>query len=54
MFESKEDLKIEEAKKLLVFLGMPKEQQNERSALTILALFNIGPIDSYDNTIENS
>ena len=49
MFESKEDLKIEEAKKLLVFLGMPKEQQNERSALTILALFNIGPIDSWSS-----
>lgn len=30
--------KIEEAKQVLEALGLPKKQQNDRSALTLLAL----------------
>jgi adenine-specific DNA-methyltransferase len=35
--------KIEEAAGILKSLGLPKAQQNERSALTLLALANLGP-----------
>lgn len=35
--------KIEEAVEILKSLGLPKAQQNERSALTLLALANLGP-----------
>lgn len=35
--------KIEEAKLILKALGLPKRQQNERSALTLLALCNLKP-----------
>jgi adenine-specific DNA-methyltransferase len=34
---------IEEATEILRSLGLPKAQQNERSALTFLALANLGP-----------
>jgi adenine-specific DNA-methyltransferase len=34
---------IEEAAEILRSLGLPKAQQNERSALTLLALANLGP-----------
>jgi adenine-specific DNA-methyltransferase len=34
--------KIEEASELLALLRLPRKQQNERSALTLLALANIG------------
>lgn len=42
--------KTEEAISILLSLGMPKAQQNERSALTLLALANIRPNDSWKNT----
>lgn len=35
--------RIEEAKSILRFLGLPQAQQNEISALTLLALCNVGP-----------
>lgn len=35
--------RVSEANKILVSLGLPKEQQNERSALCLLALLNITP-----------
>lgn len=35
--------KIEEAKEVLKALGMPRAQQNDRSALTLLALLGLGP-----------
>jgi hypothetical protein len=35
--------KIEEAKSILADLGMPREQLNERSALTLLALVDVRP-----------
>ncbi len=35
--------KINEALEILKALGMPREQQNERSALTLLALLNLKP-----------
>lgn len=35
--------KVEEAKLILEALGLPKRQQNERSALTLLALCNLKP-----------
>ena len=34
---------IDEAAKILESLGLPRGQQNERSALTLLALANLGP-----------
>jgi len=42
--------KVEEACEILAALGLPKAQQNERSALTLLALANIGPRDSWKKT----
>ncbi len=35
--------KIDQALEILTLLGMPREQQNERSALTLLALLNLQP-----------
>jgi adenine-specific DNA-methyltransferase len=39
--------KVDEARQILTALGLPKAQCNERSALTLLALANIGPRDSW-------
>jgi hypothetical protein len=41
--------KLEEAKEILRSLGLPAKQQNERSALTLLALAKIGPKGSWKN-----
>ena len=40
--------KIEEALNVLRELGLPRQQQNERSALTLLALLGLRPDDSWD------
>lgn len=40
--------KVEESILLLKLLGLPKQQQNERSALTLLALANIKETDDWD------
>ncbi len=34
---------INEAKQILISLGLPRAQQNERSALCLLALLNLTP-----------
>ncbi len=39
--------KVDEAIEILVSLGLPRQQQNERSALTLLALANLGPKASW-------
>jgi len=39
--------KIKDAQRILKDLGLPQEQQNEMSALTLLALCNVGPKDSW-------
>ena len=39
--------KIDEAVKILAALGLPRSQQNERSALTLLALAKLGPDASW-------
>lgn len=41
--------KKEEALDVLISLGMPKAQQNERTALTLLALLNLSPQKSWKN-----
>lgn len=41
--------KIEDAKQILEALGLPKRQQNERSALTLLALCNLKEKDRWSN-----
>lgn len=40
---------IREAAEILKALGLPKAQQNERSALTLLALANLGPRTKWDS-----
>ncbi len=35
--------RVDDAREILVSLGLPKQQTNERSALTLLALAGIGP-----------
>lgn len=35
--------RVKEALELLIAVGIPREQQNERSALTLLALADIRP-----------
>jgi hypothetical protein len=42
--------KIDEAMAVLASLGLPRGQQNERSALTLLALARLGPKDSWAKT----
>lgn len=39
--------KVEEATAILAALGLPRSQQNERSALTLLALAKLGPDDAW-------
>ena len=39
--------KLDEARKILEALGLPKKQQNERSALTFLALCNVKKTDKW-------
>jgi type II restriction enzyme len=41
--------KFREAKEILTMLGFPKQQQNERSALTLLSLLNLKPEDNWEN-----
>jgi len=41
--------KIEAAIRILIDLGLPRAQQNERSALCLLALLNITPKKSWEN-----
>ncbi|WP_244919292.1 BsuBI/PstI family type II restriction endonuclease [Nostoc commune] len=40
--------RIDEALQILVELGLPRAQLNERSALTLLALINLKPTDSWN------
>ncbi|MBI2421477.1 MAG: restriction endonuclease [Candidatus Hydrogenedentes bacterium] len=40
--------RIDEATKILTVLGLPAEQQNDRSALTLLALLALGPQSPWD------
>lgn len=42
--------KIEEAQEILKALGLPAPQQNEMSAITLLALVGIGPNDSWKSS----
>lgn len=46
--------KIKQAQKILKILGLPKSQQNEMSALTLLALGGIKPKDKWKNASRNS
>ena len=39
--------RIEEALEILRSIGVPAGQENERSALTLLALLNLGPEDAW-------
>ena len=41
--------KIDEAVEIIRSFGLPKAQQNERSALTLLALGGIGPRDNWSD-----
>lgn len=41
---------VEEAKQILLSLGMPEAQRNERSALCLLALLNLTPEKSWDQS----
>lgn len=43
------DVKIKQALDILVRIGMPRAQQNERSALCLLALLDLGPQDEWSN-----
>jgi hypothetical protein len=43
--------KIEEAQDILKALGLPAQQQNEMSALTLLALCGLRPDDSWKKAI---
>jgi hypothetical protein len=43
----KGEQKIQEALEIIVALGLPRQQQNERSALTLLSLLNLKPVDNW-------
>lgn len=45
----KAEQKIKEALEILEMLGFPRQQQNERSALTLLSLLNLKPDDAWEN-----
>ena len=44
----KAEIKIKEALKILDTLGFPKQQQNERSALTLLSMLDLKPVDPWE------
>ena len=44
--------KIDEALAVLDALGLPRQQQNERSALTLLSLLGLKPNDTWDKAID--
>ena len=46
--------KIEEAKQILEAMGLPKRQQNDRSALTLLALCNLKEKDKWKTMMGTS
>jgi len=48
------DNKIEEAQKILKELGLPESQQNRISALTLLALCGIKPLDKWESATSKS
>jgi len=41
--------KVSEAKRILEAFGLPKSQQNDRSALTLLALSHLKENDKWEN-----
>lgn len=43
MAHKKKPTRLHEALSVLADLGMPRQQQNERSALCLLALLNLAP-----------
>ncbi|WP_347274751.1 BsuBI/PstI family type II restriction endonuclease [Candidatus Kuenenia sp.] len=45
----KAERKIKEALEILETLGFPRQQQNERSALTLLSLLNLKPDDEWES-----
>lgn len=45
----KVERKIKEALEILETLGFPRQQQNERSALTLLSLLNLKPDDAWES-----
>lgn len=50
--ERKVEEKIREALTILDALGLPRQQKNERSALTLLALLNLKPTDPWEKATE--
>lgn len=45
----KAERKIREALQILEILDFPRQQQNERSALTLLSLLNLKPADAWES-----
>jgi len=48
----KTEKKIEEALAILNALGLPRQQLNERSALTLLSLLGLTPTDRWDDATD--
>lgn len=46
--------KVQEARQILAALGLPKSQQNEMAALTLLALAGLKPRDAWSKAARNS
>lgn len=47
--KDKGEEKIREALEIIVALGLPRQQQNERSALTLLSLLDLKPADGWQD-----
>jgi type II restriction enzyme len=45
----KGEQKIQEALEIIIALGLPRQQQNERSALTLLSLLDLKPADGWQD-----
>ena len=50
--DSKAEEKIKEALSILNALGLPRQQQNERSALTLLSLLDLKPADKWQDATD--
>jgi len=50
--KKKAEERIKEALSILTDLGLPRQQQNERSALTLLSLLGLKPGDAWENAAD--
>ncbi|THA37790.1 BsuBI/PstI family type II restriction endonuclease [Streptomyces sp. A1547] len=54
MTKAQQEKKLDEAKEILAAIGMPPRQQNTRTALVLLSMFNLGPTQEWAEVSSNT